>query len=119
MATALWSGGTDNGAAAGREYQLSESGIRMEGKLLNIGFGNTVVADRVVAIVSPGSAPMKRLKEDAKMAKKLIDATMGRRTRAIIITDSNHIILSGVQAETIAQRFMADSVSKDGDSKPK
>ncbi len=89
----------------------------MEGKLLNIGFGNTVVADRVVAIVSPGSAPMKRLKEDAKMAKKLIDATMGRRTRAIIITDSNHVILSGVQAETIAQRFTANSLGKDGDSK--
>jgi regulator of extracellular matrix RemA (YlzA/DUF370 family) len=91
----------------------------MEGKLLNIGFGNTVVADRVVAIVSPGSAPMKRLKEDAKMGKKLIDATMGRRTRAIIITDSNHIILSGVQAETIAQRFVADSFSKDGEGKLK
>jgi hypothetical protein len=89
----------------------------MEGKLLNIGFGNTVVAARVVAIVSPGSAPMKRLKEDAKMGKKLIDATMGRRTRAIIITDSNHVILSGVQAETIAQRFMVDSLGKDGDSK--
>ena len=53
------------------------------------------------------------------MAKKLIDATMGRRTRAIIITDSNHVILSGVQAETIAQRFMADSLGKDGDSKSK
>ena len=62
---------------------FSEGGVEMEGKLLNIGFGNTVVADRVVAIVSPGSAPMKRLKEDAKMGKKLIDATMGRRTRAL------------------------------------
>lgn len=101
------------------ECYLSEGGVAMEGKLLNIGFGNTVVADRVVAIVAPGSAPMKRLKEDAKMAKKLIDATMGRRTRAIIITDSNHVILSGVQAETIAQRFMADSLGKDGDSKTK
>jgi regulator of extracellular matrix RemA (YlzA/DUF370 family) len=91
----------------------------MDGKLLNIGFGNTVVADRVVAIVSPGSAPMKRLKEDAKLSKKLVDATMGRRTRAIIITDSNHVILSGVQAETIAQRFMADPLGKDGDGKAK
>ena len=100
-------------------HHLSEGGVEMEGRLLNIGFGNTVVVDRVVAIVSPGSAPMKRLKEDAKMAKKLIDATMGRRTRAIIITDSNHVILSGVQAETIAQRFMADSLGKDGDSKIK
>ena len=79
----------------------------MEGKLLNIGFGNTVVADRVIAIVSPGSAPMKRLKEDAKIGKKLIDATMGRRTRAIIITDSNHVILSPVMVDTISQRYEA------------
>jgi extracellular matrix regulatory protein A len=86
----------------------------METKLLNIGFGNTVVANRVVAIVSPTSAPMKRLKEDAREGNKLIDATMGRRTRAIIITDSNHVILSGVQAETIAQRLMTDSAAKDG-----
>ena len=103
--------------AIGLSSHFPEGGVEMDGKLLNIGFGNTVVADRVVAIVSPGSAPMKRLKEDAKLAKKLIDATMGRRTRAIIITDSNHVILSGVQAETIAQRFMADSLGKDGDSK--
>ena len=79
----------------------------MDTKLLNIGFGNTIVANRVVAIVSPASAPMKRLKEDAKQANKLIDATMGRRTRAIIITDSDHVILSGVQAETIAQRLVS------------
>jgi len=85
----------------------------MEIKLLNIGFGNTVVANRIVAIVSPSSAPMKRLKEDAKQSNKLVDATMGRRTRAIIITDSNHVILSGVQAETIAQRLAQDQVQKD------
>lgn len=85
----------------------------MDKKLLNIGFGNTVLADRIVAIVSPASAPMKRLKEDAKQANKLIDATMGRRTRAIIITDSDHVILSGVQAETIAQRLTADSSIKE------
>lgn len=81
----------------------------MEVKLLNIGFGNTVLANRVVAIVSPASAPMKRLKEDARQANKLIDATMGRRTRSIIITDSDHVILSGVQAETIAQRLVSDA----------
>ncbi|MEO0250557.1 MAG: DUF370 domain-containing protein [candidate division WOR-3 bacterium] len=74
-------------------------------KLLNIGFGNTVVASRVVAIVTPGSAPMKRLKEGAKEDGRLIDATQGRKTRSIIITDSNHLILSALQAETIAQRF--------------
>jgi len=85
----------------------------MDKKLLNIGFGNTVLADRIVAIVSPASAPMKRLKEDAKQANKLIDATMGRRTRAIIITDSDHVILSGVQAETIAQRLTSDNSIKE------
>ncbi len=86
----------------------------MEPRLLNIGFGNTVVVNRIVAIVSPASAPMKRLKEDAKQANKLIDATMGRRTRSIIITDSDHVILSGVQAETIAQRLLSDNHPKDG-----
>jgi extracellular matrix regulatory protein A len=85
----------------------------MEVKLLNIGFGNTVIANRIVAIVSPASAPMKRLKEDAKQANKLIDATMGRRTRSIIITDSDHVILSGVQAETIAQRLVVESLPKE------
>jgi hypothetical protein len=91
----------------------------MDVKLLNIGFGNTVLANRVVAIVSPASAPMKRLKEDARQANKLIDATMGRRTRAIIITDSDHVILSGVQAETIAQRLVSDASSKDGTTSAK
>lgn len=85
----------------------------MEVKLLNIGFGNTVIANRVVAIVSPASAPMKRLKEDAKLGNKLIDATMGRRTRSIIVTDSDHVILSGVQAETIAQRLLLDGNAKE------
>ena len=77
----------------------------MEQSLLNIGFGNTVVAERVVAIVSPNSAPMKRLKDEAKNDKRLIDATHGRRTRSIIIMDSNHVILSAIQAETVSQRF--------------
>ena len=77
----------------------------MSSKLLNIGFGNTVVASRVVAIVTAGSSPMKRLKEEAKESSKLIDATQGRKTRSIIIADSDHIILSAIQAETIAQRF--------------
>jgi regulator of extracellular matrix RemA (YlzA/DUF370 family) len=78
----------------------------METALLNIGFGNTVVTSRIVAIVTPGSAPMKRLKEEAKEQKRLIDATQGRRTRSVIITDSNHVILSAIQAETISQRFV-------------
>ena len=77
----------------------------MEQNLLNIGFGSTVVADRVVAIVSSNSAPMKRLKDEAKKDKRLLDATHGRRTRSIIIMDSNHVVLSAIQAETISQRF--------------
>ena len=81
-------------------------------KLLNIGFGNTVVAERVVAIVNPSSAPMKRLREEAKQNSKLIDATQGRRTRSIVITDSNHVILSAIQAETISQRLSSDLLSK-------
>jgi hypothetical protein len=80
--------------------------VSMDTALLNIGFGNTVVASRIVAIVTPGSAPMKRLKEEAKEEKRLIDATQGRRTRSIVITDSNHVILSAIQAETISQRFV-------------
>ena len=84
----------------------AEVSALMEPRLLNIGFGSTVVADRVVAIVSPNSAPMKRLKDEAKKDQRLIDATHGRRTRSIIITDSNHIILSAIQAETISQRFL-------------
>lgn len=81
----------------------------MIGRLINIGFGNVVLSDRVVAIVTPSSAPMKRLKEEARERGKLVDATQGRRTRAIIITDSDHVILSAVQAETITQRFVGDA----------
>jgi regulator of extracellular matrix RemA (YlzA/DUF370 family) len=77
----------------------------MQKKLLNIGFGNTVVAERVVAIVSPSSSPMKRLKDEAREKQLLVDATQGRKTRAVIVMDSNHIILSAIQFETIAQRF--------------
>lgn len=77
----------------------------MEPILLNIGFGSTVVAERVVAIVSPNSAPMKRLKDEAKKEHRLIDATHGRRTRSIIVMDSNHVVLSAIQAETVSQRF--------------
>ncbi|MDM7321289.1 MAG: DUF370 domain-containing protein [Fervidobacterium sp.] len=78
--------------------------------LINIGFGNVIAGDRVIAIVNPESAPIKRLKEDAKNEGKLIDATYGRKTRSILITDSNHIILSAIQPETIAQRFIESMV---------
>lgn len=74
-------------------------------RLVNIGFGNVVSSVRVIAIVTPGSAPIKRMREEARERGKLIDATEGRRTRAIIITDSDHVILSALQAETITQRF--------------
>lgn len=77
-------------------------------KLINIGFGNTVAADKIVAIVSPDSAPIKRMVQDAKDDGSAIDATFGRKTRAVIIMDSNHIVLSAVQAETIAARIDKD-----------
>jgi len=78
----------------------------MEIQLINIGFGNIVSANRVIAIVSPESAPIKRIITDARQEGKLIDATYGRRTRAVIITDSSHIVLSAIQPETVAHRFV-------------
>ena len=75
-------------------------------KLINIGFGNMVSANRLVAIVSPESAPIKRIVQDARENGSLIDATYGRRTRAVIVTDSDHIILSAVQPETVANRVV-------------
>ena len=77
----------------------------MEKDLLNIGFGNTVVAERVVAIVAPNSAPMKRLKDEAKDERRLVDATQGRKTRSIIVMSSNHVVLSAVNPDTISMRF--------------
>ena len=74
-------------------------------KLINIGFGNMVSANRLVAIVSPESAPIKRIIQDAKERGSLIDATYGRRTRAVIVTDSDHVILSAGQLETVANRL--------------
>ena len=77
-------------------------------KLINIGFGNMVSANRLVAIVRPESAPIKRIIADARERGSLIDATYGRRTRAVIITDSDHVILSAVQPETVANRLDDD-----------
>lgn len=77
-------------------------------RLINVGFGNYVVAGRVISIVSPASSPMKRLREDARTEGRLIDATQGRKTRSILVTDSNHVILSAIQPETISQRFSQD-----------
>ncbi|NLP18751.1 MAG: DUF370 domain-containing protein [Firmicutes bacterium] len=77
----------------------------MEVRLINIGFGNIVAVNRIIAIVSPESAPIKRIIQEARDRGILIDATYGRRTRAVIITDSEHVILSAVQPETVANRL--------------
>ena len=76
-------------------------------KLINIGFGNSISAEKVVAIVSPESAPIKRIISDARDRGQLVDATYGRRTRAVMVTDSGHILLSAIQPETVAHRFIA------------
>ena len=81
-------------------------------KFINVGFGNMVAADRVVALANPDSAPIKRLIQDSKDDGRAIDVTCGRRTRAVIITDSEHVILSAIQAETIANR-LDDSVDEE------
>ena len=86
-------------------------------QLVNIGFGNIVSADRIIAIISPESAPVKRMIQESKDAKKAIDATCGRRTRAVLIMDSDHIILSAVQPETVAGRLDKDICSKDNNIK--
>ena len=83
-------------------------------KFINIGFGNMVSAGRIVAIASPDSAPVKRLVQDAKEDGRVIDVSCGRRTRAVIITDSDHVILSAIQTETITNRLASD-VSDDAE----
>jgi regulator of extracellular matrix RemA (YlzA/DUF370 family) len=95
------SGSSARKAPSGRGEEAIASSTRM----LSIGYGNLVIASRVVAIVSPQSAPMRRLREEAGGRGKLIDATQGRRTRSIIVTDSDHVILSAVNPETIAARL--------------
>lgn len=80
-------------------------------KLINIGFGNIVAADKVVAMVSPESAPIKRIIQESRDKGMLIDATYGRRTRSVIVTDSDHVILSAIQTETLANRLGDRDVS--------
>lgn len=87
----------------------------MEIKLINIGFGNIVSAHRIISIVSPESAPIKRIIQEARDDGMLIDATYGRRTRAVIICDSQHVILSAVQPETVANRLSAKETSAHGE----
>ncbi len=84
-------------------------------KLINIGFGNMVSAARLVAIVSPDSAPIKRMVQDARERGMLVDATYGRKSRAVLITDSDHIVLSAIQPETIAGRVTNGGDEEDGE----
>ncbi len=84
-------------------------------RLLNIGFGNFVSAERIVGIVGPDSAPVKRIIQEARDRGMLIDATCGRRTRAVIITDSDHVVLSAIQPETVAGRIMGKEVPVEED----
>lgn len=78
-------------------------------KMINIGFGNIVSANRIIAVISPESAPVKRIISEARDKGLLIDATYGRKTRAVIIADSSHVILSAIQPETVANRFNPDT----------
>lgn len=82
-------------------------------KLINIGFGNVVSANRIISIVSPESAPIKRIITVARDSNKLVDATYGRRTRAVIVTDSDHVILSAVQPETVGGRIDTEDMNMD------
>lgn len=84
-------------------------------KFINIGFGNMVASNRVVTLVSPDSAPIKRLIQDAKDSGRVIDVTCGRRTRSVIVTDSDHVILSAIQSETISNRLNGDTADADED----
>lgn len=104
-----------NNSSIGKNIQTKS---KADQNLLNIGFGSSVVAERVVAILSPNSAPMKRLKDEAKDDKRLVDATHGRRTRSIIVLDSNHVVLSAIQAETVSHRFTALADQKDTGIQP-
>ena len=84
-------------------------------KFISIGYGNVVASDRVVALVSPDSAPVKRLVQDAREDGRVIDVSCGRRTRAVIITDSDHVILSAIQTETITNRLSSEDAYEDDD----
>ncbi len=84
-------------------------------KFINIGFGNMVSAGRIIAVAAPDSAPIKRLVQDAKEEGRVIDASCGRRTRAVIITDSEHVILSAIQTETLTNRLTGDLEDAEGD----
>ena len=84
-------------------------------KLINIGFGNLVSAERLIAVVSPDSAPIKRMVQEARDRGVLIDATYGRRTRAVLIMDNDHLVLSALQTETVANRLAGEREADDGE----
>ena len=84
-------------------------------RLVNVGYGNVVVASRIVAVVAPAAAPIRRLREEARERGKLVDATMGRKTRSVIVCDSDHVVLSAVQAETIRDRIGESLFGVEGD----
>jgi regulator of extracellular matrix RemA (YlzA/DUF370 family) len=86
----------------------------MNSRLVHIGFGNMVSRDRVVAIIDPSSAPLRRLREEARAAGLLVDATQGRKTRAVLIMDSRHVVISALQPETLSSRFDADAGASAG-----
>jgi regulator of extracellular matrix RemA (YlzA/DUF370 family) len=77
----------------------------LKGHLISIGFGNVVASEKIVAIITPGSSPVRRLKDEARRKGKLVDATQGRRTRSLLVMDSDHVVLSAIGAETITQRL--------------
>lgn len=87
----------------------------MTANMINVGFGNSLVARRILAILSPNGSPVKRLRDEAREDKRLIDATQGRRTRSVLITDTNHVILSSVQPETLVQRMSSEGNIRERD----
>jgi regulator of extracellular matrix RemA (YlzA/DUF370 family) len=90
-----------------------DGGSELKGHLVSIGFGNAVASDKIVAVITPGSSPIRRLKDQAGQKGKLVDATEGRRTRAIIVMDSDHVVLSAIATQTITQRLEASNGDPD------
>ncbi len=113
------SSGTSKDRGAGdrtpRERTVRDRNVAVAPTMVNIGYGNLVTAARVIAIVSPSSSPMRRLREVAGQRGKLVDATEGRRTRSIVVTDSDHVILSAITPETIATRLAPDFQGEDAE----
>ena len=99
-----------------KERLAKDRHVAVAPTMVNIGYGNLVMAARVIAIVQPSSSPMRRLRDEAGQRGKLVDATEGRRTRSIVVTDSDHVILSAITPETIATRLAPDFDGESSDS---